>query len=178
MELSQDMKPQDLAQMTIENYIKTGTEIDPPAEVEGVLAEKAGVFVTLRIYGEHLRGCIGTISPVFENVATEIIHNAISAATRDPRFSPVREAELPHLSYGVDVLSAPEPARGPEDLDPSQYGVIIETPDGTQRALLLPRIKGLETVEAQWEAVHMKAGIQVGTPVHVERFIVRRFGKE
>jgi len=76
------------------------------------------------------------------------------------------------------VLSVPEPARGIEDLDPMTFGVIIETPDGTHRALLLPGIAGIETSEDQWRAVHFKAGIKQGTPVRVDRFTVRRYGKD
>jgi AMMECR1 domain-containing protein len=82
------------------------------------------------------------------------------------------------LSYSVDVLSIPEPARGREDLDPAVYGVIVETVDGQRHGLLLPRIEGLESVEAQWLAVHAKAGIKPGTPVRLERFTVTRFGKD
>src|SRR5205807_1231507 len=173
-----DIAPTELARLTIETYIRDGTVIDPPPNPQGVLATKAGVFVTLRTLDDRLRGCIGTIEPVRLNVGEEIIHNSISAATRDPRFAPVSDNELPDLNYGVDVLSSPEPARGPEDLDPSIYGVIIETIDGSRRGLLLPRIEGIESVEDQWLAVHSKAGIRPGTPVRVERFKVTRFGKD
>ena len=120
----------------------------------------------------------GTIAPMQPTVAGEIIQNAISAATRDPRFPPVTPAELPDLTYGVDVLSPPELINGVEDLDPSQYGVIIETPDGRRRGLLLPRIDGVDSAQQQWQAVHLKAGIRPGEPVRVERFTVTRFGKD
>ena len=56
--------------------------------------------------------------------------------------------------------------------------VIVETLDGWHRGLLLPRIDGIESVEAQWLAVHSKAGIKPDTPVRVERFTVTRFGKD
>jgi AmmeMemoRadiSam system protein A len=173
-----DILPQELARLTVETFIREGTVIEPPADPRGVLATRAGVFVTLRSADGHLRGCIGTIEPAHSNVAEEIVQNAISAATRDPRFLPVSTGELPDLEYGVDMLSIPEPARGPEDLDPDRYGVIVETLDGRRRGLLLPRIQGIESVEAQWVAVHSKAGIKPGTPVRVERFTVTRFGKD
>jgi AmmeMemoRadiSam system protein A len=173
-----DILPQELARLTVESFIRHGAVIEPPAEPRGVLATRAGVFVTLRTSDDQLRGCIGTIEPVRSNVAEEIIQNAISAATRDPRFAPVSNSELPDLKYGVDVLSAPEPARGTEDLDPSVYGVIVETLDGSRRALLLPRIEGIDSVEDQWRAVHSKAGIRPATRVRIERFTVTRFGKD
>lgn len=175
---SNDILPQELARLTVEKYISDGMVTNPPDDPQGVLATRAGVFVTLRTLDDQLRGCIGTIEPVCANVAEEIIQNAISAATRDPRFLPVTSAELGYLSYGVDVLASPEPARGPEDLDPSNYGVIVGTLDGLRRGLLLPRIEGIDSVEEQWLAVHQKAGIKPGTPVLVERFTVTRFGKD
>lgn len=173
-----DILPQELAQLTVEVFIREGAVIEPPADPRGILATRAGAFVTLRKSSGELRGCIGTIGAAQTNVAREIVQNAISAATRDPRFSPVSTGELPDLIYSVDVLSPPEPARGPEDLDPAVYGVIVETLDGSRRGLLLPRISGLESAREQWLAVHSKAGVKVGTPVRTERFSVTRFGKD
>lgn len=173
-----DISPRELARLTVEAFIREGRVIAPPTDPQGILAERAGAFVTLRKSDGLLRGCIGTIEAAHSNVAEEIVQNAISAATRDPRFLPVSTSELPDLKYGVDVLSIPEPARGPEDLDPAVYGVIVETLDGRRRGLLLPRIDGIESVEEQWRAVHSKAGIKPGTPVRVERFTVTRFGKD
>jgi AmmeMemoRadiSam system protein A len=177
-EISKDPSPPQLARLAVEAFIRDGERIEPPAAVEGVLAARAGVFVSLRTRSGALRGCIGTIAPIHPNIACEIIHNAINAATHDPRFPPVTPDELSELIYGVDVLSPPEPIGGVEDLDPSQYGVIIETVDGRRRGLLLPRIAGIDSAHEQWRAVHLKAGIRPGQPVRVERFTVTRFGKD
>jgi AmmeMemoRadiSam system protein A len=173
-----DISLPDLARLTVETFVISGASLEPPYQVPGLLGEQAGVFVTLRTSNGELRGCIGTIEPARETVAQEVIQNAIGAATRDPRFPPVARHELAGMQYGVDVLARPELVRGPEDLDPDHYGVIIETLDGRRRGLLLPGIEGIESVEAQWQAVHRKAGIATGTPVRVERFTVTRFGKE
>lgn len=178
MNLPADIAPQGLARLAVEAFTRDRSVIKPPLGPAGVLATRAGVFVTLRTSDGQLRGCIGTIEPLCNNVAEEVIYNAIGAATRDPRFLPVAAIELPELKYGVDVLSPPESARGIEDLEPSVFGVIIETLDGKHRGLLLPRIEGINSVEDQWLAVHSKAGIRPGTPVRVERFTVTRFGKD
>ena len=173
-----DISPPELARLAIEKFVLAGETLEPPLDVQGTLAERAGVFVTLRTSDGQLRGCIGTIEPAHSTVAEEVIQNAISAATRDSRFPPVARHELAGLSYGVDVLARTEPARGPEDLDATRYGVIIESRDGSRRGLLLPRIEGIDSVEDQWQAVHLKAGIAPGPPVRVERFTVTRFGKD
>lgn len=177
-ELPNNITPPELARLAVERFIGAGTKLAPPAHPQGILAARAGAFVTLRTDDGNLRGCIGTIQPVKPTVAEEIIHNAMSAATRDPRFLPVTPDELQRLMYGVDVLTPPEPASGIADLDPSRYGVIIETFDGRHRGLLLPRIPGIDTVAEQWLAVHLKAGIGLDTPVRVQRFSVTRYGKD
>src|SRR5215467_655135 len=112
-----NIEPPALARLAVESMIRDGERVDPPSNPAGILASRTGVFVTLRSQGE-LRGCIGTIEASRINVALEIIYNAISAATRDPRFPPVTEDELRGLQYGVDVLNAPESISGAGDLDP------------------------------------------------------------
>ena len=173
-----DISPEGLARLSIEKFIGEGFTLSPPRHTAGVLAQAAGAFVTLRTSAGELRGCMGTTEPSQPTVAEEIIQNAISSATRDPRFPRVTVEELPDLTYGVDVLSPPEPVRGPIDLEPGRFGVIIETLDAQRRALLLPGIQGIDTVDQQWQAVHQKAGIRLGDPVRVERFTVTRFGKD
>jgi AmmeMemoRadiSam system protein A len=176
--VGKDVDPPELARIAVERYVSQAEIIEPPPDLLGVLAEAAGAFVTLRTTEHQLRGCIGTILPTRSTVAEEIIHNAISACSCDPRFPPVTLVELTTLTYGVDVLAPPEPVGGPEDLDPSRYGVIIETLDRRRRGLLLPGITGIETIMDQWLAVHQKAGVRLGTSVYVERFTVTRFGKD
>ncbi len=67
-----------------------------------LLNHRRGTFVTLKKDG-MLRGCIGTIEPTQSSLAEEIIQNAISAGTKDPRFDSVEEEELKDLVYSVDV---------------------------------------------------------------------------
>ena len=96
-----------LAKETVEHFARTGKSIDPPSDPVPEMTEKAGAFVSLKIKGA-LRGCIGTFQPTTENVAAEIIQNAVSASTQDPRFPPVKSSELDDLEYSVDLLSEPE----------------------------------------------------------------------
>ncbi|MBI4679698.1 MAG: AMMECR1 domain-containing protein, partial [Nitrospirae bacterium] len=81
-----------LAKNTIDRYIKEGIKITSPLGLPVEMRASAGVFVSIKKKGE-LRGCIGTFSPTTENIASEIIQNAISAATQDPRFFPVDVSE-------------------------------------------------------------------------------------
>ncbi|MBU1877502.1 MAG: AmmeMemoRadiSam system protein A [Chloroflexi bacterium] len=169
----------DLARRTIDEYIQHGRTIAPPQEQDLTpeMQDQAGVFVSLKKHGQ-LRGCIGTFSPTAPNVAQEIIHNAISAATRDPRFSPVRPAELDELDISVDVLAAPEPVDSEQDLDPKRYGLIVESRRNPwKRGLLLPDLEGVDTPEQQLfiTRVH-KAGItDPDEPVNLYRFEVVRY---
>ena len=156
----------------VESYVKEGKIPNPPAELDLAMKEQAGVFVSIKKHGV-LRGCIGTFEPTKVNVAEEIIANAISSATRDPRFTPVDFAELPHLEYRVDVLTKPESVEGPDQLDPKKYGVIVES--GWQRGLLLPDLEMVDTVEQQIEICRQKAGILPHEPIKLYRFEVKRY---
>ena len=119
-----------------------------------------------------MRGCIGTIAPVRSTLAEEIIENAISASTRDPRFIPVTVDELDRLEYSVDVLSPAEPIDSPEQLDVKRYGVIVT--NGGRRGLLLPNLDTIDTVEEQISIAKRKAGIAENEPVKLQRFEVVR----
>lgn len=161
-----------LARLTLETYVRTGKKISKPDGLpREMLEERAGVFVSLKKHGQ-LRGCIGTIAPTCSCIADEIIQNAISAGTRDPRFSPVRENELDDIVYSVDVLGKPEPVDDISQLDVSRYGVIVTS--GHKRGLLLPDLDGVETVEQQLAIARQKAGIRENEPYSIERFEVVR----
>ena len=165
-----------LARETIEVFVREGRIIDPPKTRTPEMELQAGTFVSLHDRRGQLRGCIGTILHTQPNVALEVIHNAISAATRDPRFPPVRPAELEGLDIKVDVLTEPEPISGPEELDPKRYGVVVESESGwPRRGLLLPDLEGVDTVEQQIDICRRKAGIGLGEPIKLSRFEVKRY---
>jgi len=160
-----------LARETVETYVKEG-KTPKPEELTPEMKEKAGVFVSIHKFGE-LRGCIGTFEPTENNVALETIANAISSATRDPRFPPIAPGELDGLDYSVDVLTLPEPVESPDQLDPKKYGVIVEA--GWRRGLLLPDLEGVDSVEQQIAICRQKAGIMPDEPVKLYRFQVKRY---
>lgn len=160
-----------LAKAAVESYISRG-KLLKPEELTTEMKERAGVFVSIKKHGQ-LRGCIGTFEPTRANVAEEIIHNAISSATGDPRFSPVRASELPDLDYSVDILTRPEPVSSQAQLDPKKYGIIVE--HGFRRGLLLPDLEGVDTVDEQIRICRLKAGISQDEPVKLYRFEVRRY---
>ena len=129
-----------LARQTIEAYVGERRQISIPKDLpEEMYESRAGVFVSLKEEG-RLRGCIGTITPVQKSIAEEIIANAISASTKDPRFHPVQSDELDKLVYSVDVLGTPEAITSPDELDVKRYGVIVTK--GRKRGLLLPNLDG------------------------------------
>ncbi len=161
-----------LAKQTVESYVNEGKVPEPPDELTPEMKERTGVFVSLHKSGE-LRGCIGTFEPTQKNVAEEIIKNAISSSTRDPRFPPVTPEEMEHLEYSVDVLTDPKPTKDKSQLDPKKYGVIVEC--GFRRGLLLPDLEGVDTVDYQIDICRQKAGIDPDEPIKLYRFEVRRY---
>lgn len=120
---------------------KPTSEPRPPAPPR--LNAPGAAFVTLHTREGELRGCIGSLiahRPLVEDVR----ENALAAAFRDPRFPPLKAAELDNVVIEISVLTAPQPLDfdGPEDLirklRPHIDGVIIE--HGWNRATFLPQV--------------------------------------
>ena len=161
-----------LAKKTINEYIKNHRKISIPEDTPlDLLNKRAGVFVSIKKYGE-LRGCIGTIEPTTSSIAEEIIRNAISACSQDPRFNKVSEKELPKLEISVDVLNESELINKTNELDIKRYGVIVSK--GNRRGLLLPNIEGVNTVKHQLQIALRKAGISEDEDYEIRRFEVVR----
>lgn len=165
-----------LARLTVDHLLKnqplpsSGIEV---AEEKSLWNEPRACFVSIKTKRGDLRGCIGTILPVQTSLDREIIANAISASTRDPRFSPMTAAELDNVVFSVDVLSLPETITDRTMLDPAVWGVIISK--NGRRGLLLPDLEGVDTVEQQIDIAAQKAGIDDLNGAAFERFRVDRY---
>lgn len=177
-----------LAKLAVETYVKKGQVLKnlPRGLPSDFLERKAGVFVTLEKQGELrglprgerqrvLRGCIGTYLPTQDNIAKELIQNAVAAASNDPRFKPVAENELSQLSYTVYILGEPEPVKDLQELNPKRYGIIVKSRDfPSKTGLLLPDLEQVDTVEQQFFTACQKAGIDPKK----EEIVVYRFKAE
>lgn len=161
-----------LARQTVEEYVRTGKKIQVPRGLPQEMCDaRAGVFVSIKKEG-RLRGCIGTIYAAWPSIAEEIIENAVSAASRDPRFPVIEIEELDRLTISVDVLGDTEKIDSSDKLDVKRYGVIVTK--GYKRGLLLPNLEGVDTVEEQIAIAKQKAGIGEQEKVELERFEVVR----
>lgn len=161
-----------LARQTIETYIRERKIISVPNDTSPeLLTKRAGAFVSIHKQGA-LRGCIGTILPTKNCIAEEIIGNAISASTTDPRFDPITADELQWLDINVDILSEPENITSSAMLDVKKYGVIVTS--GYKRGLLLPDLDGVDSVEQQISIAMKKGGISDNEKYSLQRFEVTR----
>ena len=161
-----------LAREAVEAYVLRREMIKVPDGLpEEMLKQQAGAFVSIHKHGD-LRGCIGTIAPTRSCVAEEIIGNAISASTRDPRFPAIQPDELKWLDINVDVLGEPEDIESEDELDVKRYGVIVSS--GRKRGLLLPDLDGVDTVEQQVDIALRKGGISKFEKYKLQRFEVIR----
>ncbi|MDO5724976.1 MAG: AmmeMemoRadiSam system protein A [Tissierellia bacterium] len=163
-----------LARKAIEEFVLKDSIYEYKGQNSELLNNRAGAFVSLHKFRE-LRGCIGTFLPTKENLAKEIVSNAISAATKDPRFMPLNKSELNDIEISVDILSKPEKIKSLDELDVKKYGIIVSK--GWRRGLLLPNLDGVDTVEKQIAICKQKAGISQFEDVEIEKFKVRRHEK-
>ena len=162
----------DWAFRVIEYFLKTGKRLEFGSVIPPELEVKAGCFVSLHKLSHELRGCIGTIFPSRDRLLEEVRENAIAAATKDPRFSPLELEELENLAVSIDVIGTPDETTM-EKLDPARYGVIVEA--GWKRGVLLPGLEGINTVEDQLKIVLWKARIGAHEDYKIYRFISERY---
>lgn len=164
-----------IARQAVEAYVLRNEQLAVPAQLSGPLANPAPTFVTLKIAGQ-LRGCIGTLAATCSSQYEEIVQNAISSCSRDPRFRPVRPDELDKLQYQVYVLGPSEAVSGYEQLDPQKYGVVVHK--FGRRGVLLPNLEGVDTVEQQVDIACRKAGFSASDAPDLERFEVTTYSEQ
>ncbi len=142
-----------LARNAVDRYVTEQTKIPLPEDVPQHLMKKSGVFVTLNTLHEGrvmLRGCIGRPYPT-DPLAVATIDSAIDSAANDPRFPPVRPAELDRIIVELSVLTPPQRVEyeNPEELTRiikiGRDGLIVSR--GMWRGLLLPQVP----VEWGWD---------------------------
>jgi len=127
--------------------------------------QKMGCFVTLKNDdpGRTLRGCIGFPEPVYE-LCVALTQAGIAAATEDPRFPPVKSAELDQLLLEISLMTKPVEisVKDPRDLltkiEVGKDGLVMRWSFGS--GLLLPQV----ATEYNWSVedflcnLSMKAG--------------------
>jgi MEMO1 family protein len=162
----------DLAMCSVKYQLKKGKHLPCPDPLPAKMKYSAGIFVSIKKDG-LLRGCIGTITPQYANVAEEVIQNAIKAANQDPRFNAIELPELKELAFSVDVLTKPEQIQDLRSLDVEQYGLIVRNKD--KCGLLLPHLKNIKTIDQQLKVCLKKGGIKETDQYKLYRFEVKRF---
>ncbi len=105
-----------------------------PADPE--LLRLSAVFVTLRVRGE-LRGCIGQLRADTE-LYRAVAEKATAAASADPRFPSLGEAELADLNVEVSILSPLERVGDPDEIEVGKHGLAIF--DQGKKGVLLPKV--------------------------------------
>jgi AMMECR1 domain-containing protein len=155
-----------LAKAAAEHMIKQHDFLPPPASLTSELALQRACFITIfENPGKRLRTTYGQPLPRSSRLAEEIIVNTSYAVQ-----SHVRRADLPYLSYAVDVVEPLQRVTSVEHLDPAQYGLYIRSDQG-HSALILPRRVGIETPEDQLATALRESGIDQ----RQETFILYRF---
>ena len=109
---------------------------------EKIFNVKRGVFVTLKI-NNQLRGCIGNLEPILP-VVKGIAGNAINAAFKDYRFSPLSKDDFHKIDIEVSILTKPVLLKYEtadqliSKLRPGIDGVIVKK--GNAGATFLPQV--------------------------------------
>lgn len=150
-----------------------------PATFDEVLRRPAGAFVSLHTKGGDLRGCIGSIYPMAP-LCQAVAASAVNAATRDPRFYPVKKEELGNLEIEISVMGPVEAIASADEIEVGRDGLIISR--GRQAGLLLPQV----ATDHGWdrESFLRQTCVKAGLPpdswrspeCRIERFSAEVFG--
>jgi AmmeMemoRadiSam system protein A len=124
-----------IARETIAGYVTNG-KVPVVVSTSPGLNLHTGCFVTVKQKGA-LRGCIGNF--VSEQPLYLLVQEmAISAATRDPRFYPMKAHDLDDFTLDISVLSPLEKAASVEEIRVGIHGIYIVK--GSSRGVLLPQV--------------------------------------
>jgi AmmeMemoRadiSam system protein A len=137
----------------------TGTSLPAWNGTDQRMKADGAVFVTLKEKNGRLRGCIGTIQ-AYTSLYRSVIQNAVAAASKDPRFRPVRPEELPGLDLEVTVLAPMEPVSGINEITIGKHGVYLEA--AGRSSVFLPQVP----VEQGWnlDTYLQQLAIKAGLP--------------
>lgn len=148
-----------IARDSIQTYLKTGKNLEVE-ETDPLLLKTMGAFVTLQEHGQ-LRGCIGNIvgtQPLYLTVRDM----AVEAAVGDPRFSPLKAAELKDIEIEISVLSPLEKVKSADDIQLGRHGVLIKK--GFSSGVFLPQV-ATETGWSKEEFLSVLCTQKAGLPV-------------
>jgi uncharacterized protein len=124
-----------IARQAITDFVETGRfEVEPREEKS--LNTRSGCFVSIKQKGE-LRGCIGNFQselPLFKEVA----EMAVSSASKDPRFYPMREEDLANFQLEISVLSPLHKTESCDEIQIGTHGIYLEK--SFHRGVLLPQV--------------------------------------
>lgn len=148
--------------------------------VSAALETPAGAFVSLHLHGD-LRGCIGTLDarrPLIDSVTDA----AVSAATRDRRFSPLTLEELERVDLEISVLGPFVPVEDPEQITVGRDGLLLRV--GGLSGIFLPQVATEQGWDRETCLDHL--AIKAGLPrtawrrpdARLERFTAEVFGED
>lgn len=142
-----------------------GEKLGQPAPADAGharLHEPGATFVTLTQQG-NLRGCIGSLE-AHRPLAQDVRENALAAAFRDPRFSPLAVEEFEFTSVEVSLLTPALPLAFRDEADfmaqlrPGVDGIVFRY--GHHRSTFLPQVWESLPEPAQFmQQLKRKAGL-------------------
>lgn len=175
----------EVARRSIDSGLKSGHPwaLTPSGFHRDLKAVRAS-FVTLQSNG-RLRGCIGHLDAV-QPLVVDVAENAFAAAFRDPRFTPLSEAEWPDIDIHLSILTPPEPMQFSDEADlirqvhPHEDGLILQ--DGPNRGTFLPSVwDSLPNPTDFLTHLKLKAGLAANhwsDGVEVYRYRTESFGED
>lgn len=162
----------DLSRRAATQFLTRGIKISPPSQLPNALQRRAGVFVTIEKRGQIApRGCRGTLQPITDTLAQEIIRNTIAACTRDAAQAPLKRHELAQCLISLTIVTRLQPITSLSQHDPKQNGLVAQ--NGSRVGVILPYEGNNSATQLQW--AKRKAGLKPNASVQLFELFAARF---
>jgi len=161
-----------LARQSVSYFLKTGKTLAIPGKLPAPLLKRGAVFITIEKRGRIApRGCRGTLQATYKNVADEIIHNAVAAASRDISEPPLRRDELGQCLISITVIQRIFAIQSIAQHDAENNGLIAQS--GARIGIVLP----FEGHDARTQLIwaKRKAGLKDDAAVQLKEMFAVRF---
>lgn len=161
-----------LSRRAVAQFLQNGTTLRVPQNIPAALKQRAGVFVTIEKLGQITpRGCRGTLQPITNTLAQEIVRNSVAACIRDATQPPLRRDELGQCRISLSIVIRVQPISSLAQHDANHNGLIAQ--NGSRIGVVLP-FEGHDA-QTQLEWARRKAAIKTNETAQLSEMFAVRF---
>ena len=161
-----------LSRRAVAQFLQNGSTLRVPQNIPAALKRRAGVFVTVEKHGQITpRGCRGTLQPITNTLAQEIVRNSVAACIRDATQPKLRRDELAQCRISLTVVIRVQPISSIAQHNANRNGLIAQ--NGSRIGVVLPYEGHDAQTQLAW--ARRKAAIKTNESAQLSELFAVRF---